>query len=311
MRQSFKHIIFNEPELFNYLYKHSREEQRKMFAIPDTTIIYLNNVNVCIDLYFRMLFRFHDLTKSLKEKFEYENQFILPGKVSFPIIFYAHCGKIWTRNYLERKCRSELFQINYTLTPETAEEFEPFYQFLLKRIPQRMTFKLGYHNAYLPNTDPNKFYEWIQYLQTFITPAEMKFIWQLFLQTVRLKSNLPPDLLNAVVIGSYMIPHKYIYDYKKLYQKKTFVGLHKRILAIKPREKTSLKLQDIIDISVREFVMPLDFGCLLSNLKEIYIDKRPQQIPLDFEPIEIIVDEYKTVVFNMNNDVMKMITGKK
>jgi hypothetical protein len=173
-----------------------------------------------------------------------------------------------------------------------------------------MTFKLGYHGARLFDVSLDRFYEKIQYLQTFITHSELKFIWQLFLQTTHLKSELPEDLLNAVVVGPYSIPHKYIYDFKKLRQKKTCVGLHKKINAMKHHEHTSHKLQDIVDISIREFVKPLDFGCLLSNLQEIYISKRPQQILLDFEPIEIDVDECKRAIFNLNNEVMKLVTGK-
>jgi hypothetical protein len=254
-----------------------------------------------------MLLQFRDLTKSLKEKFEHDDQFILPGKISFPRIVHAHYGKILTEANLERKCRRQLYRINYSLTPETAEEFEPFYQFLFKRIPQLMNFKLGYHNAYLPSINLDRFYENIQYLQTSITTSEMKFIWQLFLQTTQLKTNLPQDLLNAVVVGSFSVPHKYIYDFKKLRQKKTCVGLHKRMATIEPHKRTTHKIQDIVDLSVREFIKPMDFGCLLSNLKEIYISKHPQQILLDFEPIEIVVDECKTAIFNLNNDVMKLV----
>jgi hypothetical protein len=140
------------------------KEQEEQYKSPDFSgSAFLHNINKCIDLYLRV----KPFAAQLKKTFKY-----IPMTIVID-------GKRLSQKNLEKHCVGLLRKINYSLTIDTAEEFEPFYKFLLKRIPSVMNFKLGYHPLLIIPPPIDEFYKNIQYLQTFITLSEQQFIWKI------------------------------------------------------------------------------------------------------------------------------------
>jgi hypothetical protein len=261
-------IIFEAKPLFDYLFDYCRKQQLQQYSennnMTSMSFIYMNNVARCLDMLVKMKQCFKRMTKNYEP-------------FLFDVNIKPHTEYVFSNNQRYSitssltKSISYLRIINGSLTPETAEEFEPFYLYFYKKAPEKVRFKLGYHGPRMIRNCRMDFFKVLQIHQSFITYDEQIFIWNVFIKDIPLieyAKNLP-------VVGPRAFT-KWIntgdFD-MKLCRKR-----NRKIPIVKP----NVNLRDIFKVAESEFGKDclLEYGPVLFT-EDVYFDPIYDYMPLN------------------------------